>query len=65
MESYINITSSERFWNFMPSYELQLNKAGYLTTLVARGGAGAVLEKLTRASGQEQYAQKAQKRQKK
>ena len=40
------------------------NKAGYTATLVACGWAGAVLEKVTRASGQEPYAQKAQKRQK-
>ena len=39
------------------------NKAGYTATLVACGWAGAVLEKVTRASGQEPYAQKAQKRQ--
>ena len=40
-------------------------KAGYMATLVASGWAGAVLEKVTRASGQELYAQKAQKRKKK
>ena len=40
------------------------NKAGYTATLVVCGWAGAVLEKLTRASELEQYAQKAQKRQK-
>ena len=34
------------------------NKAGYTATLVACGRAGAVLEKVTRASGQEPYAQK-------
>ena len=39
-------------------------KAGYMATLVACGWAGAVLEKVTRASGQEPYAQKGQKRQK-
>ena len=33
------------------------NKAGYTATLVACGWAGAVLEKVTRASGQELYAQ--------
>ena len=33
------------------------NKAGYAATLVACGWAGAVLEKVIRASGQEQYAQ--------
>ena len=33
-----------------------LNKAGYTATLVACGWVGAVLEKVTRASGQEQYA---------
>ena len=32
---------------------LSLNKAGYRATLVACGWAGAVLEKVTRASGQE------------
>ena len=37
------------------------NKAGYTATLVACGWAGAVLEKVTRASGQEPYAQKTQK----
>ena len=40
------------------------NKAGHTATLVACGWAGAGLEKVTRASGQEPYAQKAQKRQK-
>ena len=40
------------------------NKAGYTASLVACGWAGAVLEKVTRASGQESYAQKAKKRQK-
>ena len=34
------------------------NKARYTATLVACGWAGAVLEKVTRASGQEPYAQK-------
>ena len=33
------------------------NKAGYTATLVACGLAGAVLEKVTRASGQELYAE--------
>ena len=37
------------------------NKAGYTATLVACGWAGAVLEKVTWASGQELYAQKAKK----
>ena len=32
------------------------NKAGYTATLVACGLAGAVLEKVTRAFGQEPYA---------
>ena len=40
------------------------NKAGYTATLVACGWVGAVLEKVTGSSGQEPYAQKAQKRQK-
>ena len=38
--------------------------AGYTASLVACGRAGAVLEKVTRASGQEPYAQTAQKRRK-
>ena len=38
------------------------NKAGYTATLVACGRAGAVLEKVTGAFGQEQWAQNAQKR---
>ena len=37
------------------------NKARYMATLVAFGWAGAVLEKVTRASGQEPYAKKAKK----
>ena len=37
------------------------NKAGYTATLVACGWAGAVLEKVTRASRQEHYVQKTQK----
>ena len=37
------------------------NKAGYTATLVACGWAGAVLERVTRASGQEPYAQKDKK----
>ena len=36
------------------------NKAEYTATLVACGWAGAVLEKVNRASGQEPHAQKAQ-----
>ena len=40
------------------------NKDGYMATLAASGWAGAVLEEVTRASGQEPYAQKAQKRRK-
>ena len=43
---------------------LVYNKARYTTTLGACGWAGAVLEKVTRASEQEPYAQKAKKRQK-
>ena len=38
-----------------------LEKAGYTATLVTCGWAGAVLEKVIRASGQEPYAQKAKK----
>ena len=42
------------------------NKSGYMytATLVPCGWAGAVLEKVTGSSGQEPYAQKAQKRRK-
>ena len=43
---------------------LGINKAGYTATLVACGWAGAVLERVTGATGWEPYAQKAQKRQK-
>ena len=43
---------------------LVYNKARYTTTLVACGWAGAVLEKVTRASEQEPYAQKAKKHRK-
>ena len=39
----------------------KINKAGYTATLVACVWAGAVVEKVTRASGQELYAQKAKK----
>ena len=41
-----------------------INKTGYTATQVACGWAGEVLEKVTRASGQEPHAQKAPKRQK-
>ena len=41
----------------------QPNKARYTATLVACGWAGAVLEKVTRASGQEPYAEIAAQRQ--
>ena len=37
-------------------YSVNGNKAGYTATLVACGWAGAVLEKVTRAYGQEPYA---------
>ena len=50
--------------NFMAMQSDALNKAGYTATLVACGWAGAVLEKVTWASWQEPYAQKAQKRRK-
>ena len=43
---------------------LKYNKAEYPATSVTCGWAGAVLEKVTRASGQEPHAQKAQKRRK-
>ena len=42
-------------------YKNEQNKVGYTATLVAYWWAGAVLE-FSRASGQEPYAQKAQKR---
>ena len=38
-------------------------KAGYIATLVASGWAGAVQEKVTRASVYEEYAQIAAQRQ--
>ena len=47
-------------WARVRIYEEQsnnVNKVGYTTTLVACGWAEAVLEKVTRASGQEPYAQ--------
>ena len=40
------------------------NKAGYTATLVACGWAGAVIDKVTLAFGQEQLAQNARKRRK-
>ena len=46
------------------STPIQVNKAGYTAILVACGWAGAVLEKVTMASGQVPFAQKAQKRRK-
>ena len=50
-------------WNTVYHFGIvKKNKAGYTATLVACGWAGAVLEKVTWASGQEPYAQKAQKR---
>ena len=48
--------------HFQP--ESSNNKAGCTANLVACGWAGAVLEKVTGSSGQELYAQKAQKRRK-
>ena len=45
-----------------PAAHRDKNKAGYTATLVACGWAGEMLEKVTRASGPEPYAQKAQKR---
>ena len=41
-----------------------INKTAYMATQVACGWAGEVLEKVTRASGQEPHAQKAPKRRK-
>ena len=41
------------------------NKAGYMATQIACGWAGAVLKKVTRASGQEPYAKKTLKMPKK
>ena len=37
------------------------NKTGYMANLFVWGWAGGVLKKVTRASGQEPYAQKAKK----
>ena len=39
---------------FLLTVEAGVNKAGYTATLVACGGAGAVMEKVTGAFGQEQ-----------
>ena len=50
---------------FLPPCQNSSNKVQYTATLVACGWAGAVLEKVTKASGQELYAQKAQNRKKK
>ena len=46
----------------MREAKITRNKAEYTATLVACGWAGAVLEKVTKAFGQEPYAQKTQKR---
>ena len=46
------------------SFGTAAQKNGYTATPVACGWSGAVPEKVTRESGQEPYAQKAQKRQK-
>ena len=57
-----------RLWQICAPRRLRMisygkeNKVGYMATLVACGWAGAMLEKVTRLSGQEPYAQKAQKR---
>ena len=48
----------------MANCKTYMNKPGYTATQVAYGWAGAVPEKVTRAFGQEQWAQKAQKRKK-
>ena len=66
---------NEMFWNkneykdhcdtvFSNVSQMNWNKAGYTTTLVACGWAGAMMEKVTGAFGQEQWAQNAQKRRK-
>ena len=44
---------------------INLKNVGYTATLVACGWAGAMLQKVTRASGQEPYAQKTHTRPKK
>ena len=62
MEKVSSQEMTEMSWVKRDSVER--NKAGYTATLVACGRAGAELEKVTRASGQEPYAQKAQKRRK-
>ena len=50
--------------SFLWSRDSETNQAGYSATLVVCEWAGAVLEKVTRTSGQELYAQNAQKRRK-
>ena len=60
----IFITVHMILFNVFYQVMIKSNKAGYTATLVACGWVGAVLKKVTRASGQELYAQKAQKRQK-
>ena len=66
MTSFIGLTvfqtGSVKFGKARP--EGSVNKAGYTANLTACGWAGAVLKKVTRAYGQEPYAQKAQKHRK-
>ena len=45
-------------------FNAHVNKAGCTATRVACGWAGAVLDKVIKASGQEPYAQKAEKNRK-
>ena len=59
-----SVSNTIKFWTIQSVLRQRKNKARYTATLVACGWAGAVLEKVTRASGQELYAQKAQKRRK-
>ena len=56
--SYISPAAPFPKINLVPIY---ITKAGYTATLVACGWAGARLEKVTSASRQEPYAQKAKK----
>ena len=70
-ESGINIDTAStlirphaRFRGKYRDLRFKRKQGRYTATLVACGWAGAVLEKVTRASGQEPYAQKTQKRRK-
>ena len=53
-----------RWDSFLHSCWIDRNKAGYTATLVACGWVGAMIEKVTGAFGQEQWAQNAQRQKK-